>query len=263
MILKGKVAVVYGAGGAIGSAVARGFAREGASLFVTGRHRPRVDAVAKEIVAAGGSAEPAQVDSLNEGSVEGHLRSVVEKASRIDISFNAVGIPSAGVQGVPMVDLKVDQFSLPISTLTRSNFLTARHAARVMVPRKSGVIMSVTSIMSRTGIPNVGGLGPAMSAQECLTRELSAELAAHGIRVVGLRVQGMPETATIKEAFDLHSKALGISPEQFQGFVASRTHTQRLPTLAELVDVAAFMASDEASAVTGSVVNLSMGSLDD
>ncbi len=215
MRLKNKVAVIYGAGGAIGGAVAHAFAREGARVFLTGRHRAPVETVAKEIVSAGGSAETAEVDALDEQAVGRHLQSVIEKAGRIDISFNAIGIPNTTLQGVPLVELPVEQFSLPIATYTRSYFLTARLAARRMVANRSGVIMTVTSIPSRTGIPLVGGLAPAMSAVEALTRDLSAELAPHGIRVVGLRPDGMPETGTIKEVFGLHARAWGMTWEQF------------------------------------------------
>jgi NAD(P)-dependent dehydrogenase (short-subunit alcohol dehydrogenase family) len=125
------------------------------------------------------------------------------------------------------------------------------------------VIMTVTSIPSRTGIPLVGGGGPAMAAVEALTRGLSAELAPQGIRVVGLRPQGMPETGRIKESFELYAKASGMTWEQFHEFSAGRTHTRRLSTLAEMANVAVFMASAQASGMTGTVVNLSMGSLDD
>ena len=249
--------------GAIGDAVAGTFARESARVFLTGRNLGKVDAVAKEIMAAGGKAESAQVDALDEQAVDRHLQSVIDKAGRIDISFNAVGIPQTKIQGVPLVELDVEQFTLPIATYARSYFLTARLAARRMVEKRSGVIMTVTSIPSRTGIPMMGGLGPAMSAVEQITRNLSAELAPHGIRVVGLRPQGMPETSTIKEVFGLHAKAWGITWEQFHESLASRTHTRRLSTLAEMANVAVFMASDKASAMTGTTVNLTMGRLDD
>jgi NAD(P)-dependent dehydrogenase (short-subunit alcohol dehydrogenase family) len=208
MMLKNKVAVIYGAGGAVGSAVARAFAREGAKLFLTGRHRAPVEAVAKDVV-SGGSVEAAEVNALDEQAVERHLQSVIDKAGRVDVSFNAIGIPNTTLQGVPLVELDIEQFSLPIATYTRSYFLTARLAARRMVAERSGVIMTVTSIPSRTGIPLMGGVAPAMSAVEALTRDLSAELAPHGIRVVGLRPQGMPETGTIKEVFGLHAEGMG------------------------------------------------------
>jgi NAD(P)-dependent dehydrogenase (short-subunit alcohol dehydrogenase family) len=262
MMLKDKVAVIYGAGGALGGAVARAFAREGATLFLTGRHRAPVEAVAKEVNSAGGSAEAAEVDALDEQAVDRHLQSVTDKAGRVDISFNAIGIPNPKVR-LPLVELDVEQFSLPIATYTRSYFLTARLAARRMVANQSGVIMTVTSIPSRTGIPLVGGGGPAMSAVEQITRNLSAELAPQGIRVVGLRPQAIPETGRIKESFGDYAKALGMTWEQFHELSAGRTHTRRLTTLAEMANVAVFMASDQASGMTGTVVNLSMGSLDD
>jgi NAD(P)-dependent dehydrogenase (short-subunit alcohol dehydrogenase family) len=262
MLLQNKNAVIYGAGGAVGGAVARAFAREGARLFLTGRRLAPVEAVAKEIVSAGGSAEAAEVDALDEQAVDKHLQSVIDKAGRVDISFNAVGIPNPKIR-VPLVELDVEQFSLPITTYTRSYFLTARMAARRMVANRAGVIMTVTATPSRTGTPLVGGGGPAMAAVEALTRGLSAELAPQGIRVVGLRPQGMPETGRIKESFGLYAKASGMTWEQFQESLASRTHTRRLSTLAEMAKVAVFMASDEASALTGTIVNLAMGSLDD
>jgi NAD(P)-dependent dehydrogenase (short-subunit alcohol dehydrogenase family) len=264
-MLKDKVAVIYGAGGAIGGAVARAFAREGANLFLTGRHMAPVEAVAKDVRSAGGSAEAAEVDVLDEQAADEHLQSVIDKAGRVDISFNAVGIPDApNILGVPLVELDVEHFFLPITTYTRSYFLTARLAARRMVPNKSGVIMTVTTVHSRTGLPLVGGYGAAMAAKEALTRDLSAELAPQGIRVVGLRPQAMPESGGSRRRFyENRAEALGMTWEQFQELLASRTHPRRLMTLEEMADTAVFMASDKASGMTGTIVNLTMGSLDD
>ncbi len=263
MILKNKVAVIYGASGGIGGAVARAFAQEGARLFLTGRDQASVDAVAKDIASAGGSAVAAEVDALDEQAVDTHLQSVIDSAGRVDISFNAVGVPNARILGVALTDLDVEQFSQPITAYTTSYFLTARLAARRMIPNKSGVIMTVTALHSRTGIPLVGGYGPAMAAKEALTRDLSAELAPHGIRVVGLRPQGMPETRTIRDAFEPRAKATGMTWEQWQEFLASRTHPRRLMALEEMANMAVVMASDKASGMTGTTVNLTMGSLDD
>jgi NAD(P)-dependent dehydrogenase (short-subunit alcohol dehydrogenase family) len=263
MMLKDKVAVIYGAAGGVGGAVARAFAREGAKAFLTGRRRAPVEAVAKEIVSAGGSAEAAEVDALDEQAVDKHLQSVVDKTGRLDISFNAFGIPDGGILGVPLVELDLERFSLPITGYVTSYFLTARLAARRMISSKSGVIMTVTAVHSREGLPLVGGYGPAQAAKEALTRDLSAELAPHGIRVVGLRPQAMPETATIKRAWEPRAKATGMTWEQWQQMLASRTHGRRLMTLEEMANVAVFMASDKASGMTGTTVNLTMGRLDD
>ena len=217
MMLQDKVAVIYGAGGAIGGAVARAFAREGARLFLTGRLQAPVEAVAKDIVAAGGSAEAAEVDALDEQAVDKHLQSVIDKAGRVDISFNAIGIPDTKILGVPLVELDAETFSLPIAAYTRSYFLTARLAAAAMIPKKSGVIMTVTALPARTGTRMNGGYGPAMAAKEALTRDLSAELAPHGIRVVGLRPHGIPETGTMQEVAEIRARSSGMTWEQFTG----------------------------------------------
>jgi NAD(P)-dependent dehydrogenase (short-subunit alcohol dehydrogenase family) len=261
MMLNDKVAVIYGAGGAVGGAVARAFASEGAKLFLTGRKLAPVEVLAKEIVSGGGSAEAAEVDALDEHAVDEHLQSVIDEAGRVDISFNAVGIPDTNIVGVPLVELDVDQFSLPITAYARSYFLTARLAARRMVANESGVIMTVTAIPARRGTPLNGGYGPAQAAKEALTRELSAELAPQGIRVVGLRPHGLPETSSLKEVFE--AKAPGTTWEQWRETLASTTHSRRAMTLEETANVAVFVASDSASAMTGTTVDLTMGSLDD
>ena len=264
MMLRDKVAVIYGAGGAIGGAAAVAFAGEGARVFVTGRSLAPVEAVAKDIVAGGGSAEAAQVDALDERAVDRHLGSVIDRVGRVDISFNAIGSPDPNILGVPLVELDVERFCEPIATYTRSYFLTARLAARRMVANNSGVIMRVSTLHSRTGLPLVGGYGAAQAALEALTRDLSAELAPLGIRVVGLRPQAMPESVgSRRRFFESRAAASGMSWEQFQQVLAGRTHPRRLMTLAEMANVAAFMASDMASGMTGTIVNLTMGSLDD
>jgi NAD(P)-dependent dehydrogenase (short-subunit alcohol dehydrogenase family) len=263
MMLNGKVAVIYGAGGAIGGAVARAFAAEGARVFLSGRHRAPVDTVAKDIAAAGGFAEVAEVDTLDEQAMDRYLQYVIGQAGRVDISFNAVGIPGTDILGVPVAELDAEKFSLPITTYTTSYFLTARLAARHMIPNKSGVIMTVTAFPARKGTPLNGGYGAAMAAKEALTRDLSAELAPHGIRVVSLRPNGIPETSTMKELFEIRAEASGMTWEQFEGFLASTTHPRRVMTLEETANVAVFVASDKASGMTGTTVNLTMGTLDD
>jgi NAD(P)-dependent dehydrogenase (short-subunit alcohol dehydrogenase family) len=262
MMLKNKVAVIYGAGGAIGGAVARAFGREGAKLFLTGRVRAPVEALAREIVSAGGSALAAEVDALDERAIDQHLEAVLDKAGRVDISFNAIGLPEAEIIGVPLLELDLERFSRPITAYTQSYFLTARLAARRMVAKKSGVIMTVSALPARMGSPMLGGYTPAAAGKEALTRSLSLELAPHGVRVVTLRPHAIPETASIREVFDLKAAKV-MTWEQWQAGLASRTHTGRLSTLAELANVAAFVASDQASGMTGTAVNLSMGTVDD
>jgi NAD(P)-dependent dehydrogenase (short-subunit alcohol dehydrogenase family) len=262
MLLENKVAVIYGAGGAIGGAVARAFALEGAKLFLTGRQRAPLAVVAEEIQSAGGSAEVAEVDALDEKAVDNHLQSVIDRAGRVDISFNAIDVPVEKVAGAPLTEMDAEKFFLPIANYTRSYFLTARLAARRMVQNNSGVIMTITALTSRKGHPGNGGYGSSQAAKEALTRDLSAELAPHGIRVVGLRAGAIPETGTLREIFDLKGKAMGVTWEQWQGYLAG-PHTQRVMVLEEVANMAVFMASDKASGMTGTTVNLTMGALDD
>lgn len=262
-MLNGKIAVVHGAGGAIGSGVARSFAREGAKVFLSGRRLASVASVAREIRESGGFAEAEEVDALSERSVDSHLSKVVEREGRVDISFDAIGLPNAKIVGVPLVELETEQLQLPLLSYVTSYFLTARLAARRMLAQRSGVIMTATALHSRIGLPLVGGYGLAMAAKEALTRQLSVELAPHGIRVVGLRPQAMPDTPTIRDAFEPRAKASGMSWEQWQTMLAQRTHPRRLMRVEEVADMAAFLASDRGSGMTGTTVNLTLGSVDD
>jgi NAD(P)-dependent dehydrogenase (short-subunit alcohol dehydrogenase family) len=263
MMLTDKVAVIYGAAGSIGAATARAFAREGAQVFLTGHAMKPLESLAAEITAAGGVAEAAVVDAFDEPQIEAQLRSVLERTGRLDVSFNAVAMSDAEVVGDYLVNLDLDRFLRPLNSYATTYFLTARWAARHMLPSQSGVIMTVGALHSRIGIPLVGGYGPAQALKESLTRSLSAELAPHGLRVVGLRPQGIDGSSTIREAFEPRAEATGLTWPQFQEMLAARTHSRRLMTLDEVGNVAAFRASDLASGVTGTTINLTMGSMDD
>ncbi len=264
MQLKDKIAVVYAAGGAIGEAVARAFAKEGAHVFLTGKYLPAIQSVAKDIVAAGGVAEAGQVDALDEVAVNDHLKMVIEKEGKIDISFNAIGIPQTGIQGVPLVDLSAEAYTHPILSYSKSHFITATAAARYMAAKKSGVILTLTAIPSKLPAPLVGGMAPAWASIEALTRTLAGEMGAQGIRVVCLRADGMPETDTITEVYGLHAKGAGMnSHKEFQGLMESMTLLKRLPKLSEIAGTAVFIASDSANAITGTTINITCGSVID
>jgi len=264
MLLQNKKAIIYGAGGAIGSAVAREFAREGAKVFLAGHSINSLEKVVAEIIAAGGVADIALVDATNEHSVNKHFRSVLEKEARIDISFNATGIHQDGVQGIPLVELSPESFTLPIMSYSTSHFLTAKVAARHMIEHNAGVIITLTATPSSAAAPLVGGMAPAWAAIEAFTRTLAVELGQFGIRVVCLRPDAIPESDTITEVFGLHAKAAGMESHiEFQSLMESRTLLKRLPTLMEVANTATFIASDHASAITGTVINLSCGSIVD
>jgi 3-oxoacyl-[acyl-carrier protein] reductase len=255
MLLEHKKAVIYGAGGAVGGAVARAFAREGAIVFLAGRTRAKVDAVAGEITAAGGRAEADEVDALDEHAVENHIDQVDRSAHGIDVLFNAIGMDD--VQGHLLVDMSMGDFAQPILKATTTQFLTARAAARRMVQRGSGVIMSIT--VAPTPVPHHGGFGVACGAIEGLWRTFAAELGPHGVRLVILRSAGSPDAPDVKETFERHARAAGVSPEEFLVDASSGTLLRRLPLLSEVADAATIMASDRASAMTGVMANVTCG----
>jgi NAD(P)-dependent dehydrogenase (short-subunit alcohol dehydrogenase family) len=262
MLLEDKTAVIYAAGGAIGSAVARAFGREGARLFLTGRDLDKVDPVAEEIVAAGGIAETAHVDALDERAVEEHLGNAVERAGAVDISFNAIG-PGPAPERKALTELAADAFVRPVAFYTSSNFITATAAARHMSDRGSGVIVTLTAVPGRMPARLIGGAAPAWAAVEAFSRSLALEVGPAGVRVVCLRSHAIPETPLIKANNATAGPAAGLTPAQFQAALEQSTLLKRLPTLAEVADTAAFVVSDRAGAMTAAVVNLSAGGITD
>lgn len=256
--LENKVAVVYG-DGSVGKAIAKAFAREGAKVFLTGRTMSKLDAITDEIQAERGTIDTSKLDALDEEAVEAHMSEVIKKTGKVDISFNAIGIPQKGIQGIPLTELAVESFSLPITTYAQSHFITAKVAAQRMVKQGYGVILMHTPNASRISPPFVGGMVPAWAAMEALCRSLSAECGQYGVRAVCLFTTGIPETPLINEVWEIHGKAHGITFEQFNSMMEGMTHRHRLTTLEELTNTAVFVASDEGSAITGTFVNLTAG----
>jgi NAD(P)-dependent dehydrogenase (short-subunit alcohol dehydrogenase family) len=260
VLLRNKSAIVYGAG-AVGGAVARTFAAEGAAVFLASRTQKSLESVAKDIVNAGGRAEFAQVDALDAEAVERHAAAVAAKAGRIDVSFNAISL--GGTQGAPLVETPQDQFVIPITTAMRSHFLTATATGRHMAKAGSGVILAITAQAARKPYSNVGGFGVAGAAIEGLCRQLAIELGPAGIRVVCLCSPGSPDTPGLKDVWRKHAEKAGVAPDAFERAIADRTMLKRLPGLVEIANVAALMASDLASPITGAIANATCGEIAD
>jgi NAD(P)-dependent dehydrogenase (short-subunit alcohol dehydrogenase family) len=263
MLLEKKNAVIYGAGGDTGSAIAQAFAREGARVFLAGRTLSKLDAVAQAISDSGGVAQTAQVDVLDEQAVEAFTESVVRSVDSIDICMNVTNFAGPGTTGKPLIELSLESFTNPITAYTKAYFLTARAAARRMVEKRLGVILTLTATSARTPIPSFGGLAPAWAMLEAITRSFAVELGPMGIRVIGMRSNAIPETAAIRNAYNYRASLMGLKLEDIVAQSESETLLRRLPTLAEVANTAAFLASEQASAMTATVANLSCGSLVD
>jgi NAD(P)-dependent dehydrogenase (short-subunit alcohol dehydrogenase family) len=258
VLLEGKNALVYGGAGSVGGAVARAFAREGARVFLAGRTLATLDEVAREIAAEGGAVETAQVDALDEAAVDGHADAVAARAGGIDVSFNAIS--HGDVHGAPLLEMPFEDFARPIAIAMRAQFLTTRAAARHMTRQGSGVIMAITATTARLAIPEVGGTGVTFDAIESLCRQWACELGRYGIRVVWLQTTGLPEAVTVDVQPGYGTGAEdGMTREELFAWLRRSTMLDRLTSLAEVGDMAAFMASDHAGAVTGAAANITCG----
>ena len=252
MLLQDKNAIVYGTG-SIGSAVARAFAAEGARVHLAGRTPDRLERVAEEIRAAGGSVETAQLDALDEAAVDAHADAVAARAGSIDISVNVISV--GDVQGTPMVEMSLVDYERPIVTAVRTQFLTARAAARHMIEQRSGVILMFGGDGGRDPIRDysIGGFQVALNAVEAMRRQLASELGSHGVRVVTLHTGGVLESI----------------PEDFEGrdtivdMIVGATMLKRAATLADVGNVACFAASDRAGSITAAALNITCGAVCD
>src|SRR5436309_11119491 len=228
MLLENKVAVIYGAGGPIGGAVARAFAHEGARVFLAGRTLASLDKIADEIRAHSGRADTDVVDALDEQMVDKYVDAVVEQAGFIDISFNLISY--ADVQQ-RLLDISVEDFLQPITNAMRTHFLTTRAAARHMTRRGSGVILIFGGSGPHT-LPGLGGFKIALDALEGLRRQWACELGQHGIRVVTIKTGGVPET--LPEGFP--------GRDEIVAGIEQAALLKRAATLADVGAVAAWVA---------------------
>jgi len=255
-LLDGKNAIVYGGGGGIGRGVAQAFAREGAKVFLVGRTTGPLEAVAARITDQGGAAEVDAFDALDEQAVDEHARRVAESAGSIDVSFNLISRGDA--QGQQLVQMGPEDLLRAVTIGLRGNFLTARAAGRQMVRQGSGVILHLNSGSGDGATPGMGSTGPADAAIESFMRTLAAELGPQGVRVCGIWTAGVAETLTAERMAEVGGDQ-APSPEAVIQMIAGMAALRRTPKLADVAEVATFLASDRAGAITGSMTNVTAG----
>jgi 3-oxoacyl-[acyl-carrier protein] reductase len=247
MLLEGKNAVIYGATGGIGGAMARAFAAAGARVFLTGRTRETLDALAGEI---GDAAEVATFDATDKRAVDEHADAVAAQGG-LHVSVNLIAHPTK--HGTPMVEMDVDEFLQPIQQAVRSNFLTAAAAARHMKQQGGGVILFFGGHGDPMRDYYIGGTQVAFEALESMRRQLSAELGGDGIRAVTLRSSGVPDS--LPTDFDGRDAIV-------DGMVAE-TMLGRAATYEDVGNAAVFAASDKGRMMTAATINVSCGALVD
>lgn len=223
--------------------------------------------MARDIAAAGGRVETAQVDVFDEAAVAKHAESVAATAGSIDIALDAVSVLHD--QGTLLADLSVEEFMRPVDGFLRALFITSKAVARHMGGERPGVILTLSEPGSKLAAGGILGHSVSAAGKEAFSRVLAAELAPHNIRVVCIRphavVDGPAAGSYTKDLFKPMAAAAGQSVQEMldDGGMAQGTLLKRLPTLSEIAETAAFLASDRAGAMTGTVANLSAGALVD
>ncbi|WP_029032842.1 SDR family NAD(P)-dependent oxidoreductase [Salinarimonas rosea] len=265
-MLKDKVAVVYGGSGAIGASLARTFVREGARVFLAARDRRRLESVVGRVAAEGGLATGAVVDVLDPDAVARHAEIVAETAGGIDIVVHAVSFMH--VQGQTIDALSLEDFLRPLDLFLRSLFNVAKattpHLGR---DGRGGAFLTFSTPAAKMAVPGHLGYAATCAAKEAFTRTLAAELAPKGVRAICLRphaIADAPQAGSYTgELFAAKARDAGLSVEHWLKGAAGTTMLGRLPTLADVAEMAAFLASDRAAATTGVVADLSCGALVD
>jgi NAD(P)-dependent dehydrogenase (short-subunit alcohol dehydrogenase family) len=252
-MLQTKNAVIYGAGGSLGSAVAKAFARAGATVFLSGRNLASVQKIADAIKADGGRAHAAVVDALDANAVDQYLKSVQQQAGTIDISYNAIDWQPK--QDVPLIEMPPEDFVRPVQIAMQTLFITGTAVAKIMKQQKSGCILSLTATPGGIGYPEVGGFGPACSAVESFSRNLASELGIFGVRVVNIRSAGSPDSRVFAEAIQQGGEAVEFIINQLR----NDTMLKRMPLMQDIANVATFLASDAAGMITGVTVDVTGG----
>jgi NAD(P)-dependent dehydrogenase (short-subunit alcohol dehydrogenase family) len=261
--LKEKVAVVFGASGEIAGAVARSFSQHGAKVYVTARNLDAVKVLAKEIKANGGSAEAAKVDALNEPEIDNFLKKVVSDNGKLDIVFNGIGLSYAEMGGRPATTLAtLENFMAPMEKICGSQFLTSRVAAKYMMQIKSeGTILLLTASLSRSKLPNLAGIAAACAAIEGLTRVMAAEWGGDGIKVICICSNALMETKRISGGIDTAAQQYGVPREQVVAEYKAFDILKTSPTLKQLGETAAFLASEPGVVFNSHVVDVDCGKL--
>jgi 3-oxoacyl-[acyl-carrier protein] reductase len=248
MLLDDKNAIVYGGGGALGGAVARAFAREGATVHLAGRTRPALEEVAGTIRGAGGAVEVVQLDAFDEQQVVEHANTVASKNGSVDISFNLISHPDHF--GTPVLEMSYEDFEEPVTRSLRTMWITSKAAVPHMVRQGAGVILAFGGYGDP--VANLGGFQVSFGAVEAMRRTLARELGPNGVRVVTLQTGGVPETVTDEKFRNAIEKS-----------IAGSTMLGRAATLADVGNAAVFAASDWGRTLTATHLNITCGAVPD
>lgn len=257
MLLNDKVAVVYGGSGAVGGAVARAFAREGAIVHLAARRLEPLEAVARELREAGGRAFAARADAFDADAVASHLEAVVTRSGPVKVAFCAVDWGDA--QGQMLIDMNFSRFIMPVERGLKSMFNVGGLMARHMGDNGGGVILGYTANAAREAYTEMGGFGVACAAVEHFLRHLAVENGPKGVRCCWVRSPGSPDAPGVREAWLIHARERGVSFDELHAEYAKDTPLRRISSLEQCANAAVLLASDLASSMTATLANATGG----
>lgn len=263
MVLKNKIAVIFAAHGEISQAVSDAFAQEGAKLYLSSRDLDKLKKIKTRLEKKGAEVEIQKVDACKEEEIEAFFKEVIRQKGKVDIVFNGIGLrPSQHAYGSPTTQLSFEQFMKPLEVQLGSQFLTSRIAARYMQETQSqGTILTLTSSLSRMKVPFMTGFVSACTAIEGLTRGMAAEFGMQGIKVICLNPTALYGTRTIRETTEANARLMGISPEAWNEQLSQQYLLRKSPSLEQVGEVAAFLASDKGTPMNSHIIDIDCGSM--
>lgn len=261
MLLTDKVAVIFGGSGAIGSSVAHVMAREGATVYLGARSQENLDRTASSVRMAGGTVDTFITDVLDEHDAVEQVTRLVQHTAGIDVVVNATGFMHE--QGKRIEALSLTEFMSGITPFLSAQFNIAKAVTPHMGDKRAGVILSVVAPAASMAMPGHLGHIVGCAGAEAFMKALASELGPRNIRVLGVRshaiIDAMSAGSYTGEIFSAKAQSMGLTVEQWLGGAAQSTMIGHLPTLAQIAEVIAFLASDHANAMTATVVNVTGG----
>lgn len=257
MLLTGRTAIVYGASGAVGGAVARAFAREGAKVMLAARRREPLDQVATEIRGKSALADVMTVDATDPLAIQQHLDEVVQRHGPVSLMFNAVSWDD--VQGRVLSEMPFDSFIAPVRLGLTTWFHTGTIIAKHMAQHGGGTILGITANAGRQPFGGVGGFGVACAAVEHYLRQLAVENGPAHVRVCWVRSPGSPDAPGVREAWQLYGAEKGLSFEEVHREFAKDVPLRQVTPLAQIANAAVLLASDLAAGMTATMANATGG----
>lgn len=245
--LQGKVTIITGASKGLGKALAVRFAEEGSSVVLTGRSYDLMNDVCREIRASGGEAHPVRMDVQDSESIGRAVGEAAARYGKIDVLINNAGVSMVS----PSESLSYEDWSNALGTNLTGVFLCSQAAARHMIDHKTaGCIINISSTFGKTPVPLRAAYCSSKAAVDMLTKVLAIEWAEKGIRVNAI-APGYLKTEFIQQLED-------------QGKLDTESLKKRIPQkriggVEEVTGLAVYMAGDEATYMTGSVVYIDGG----